>query len=487
MKVPLMKERTSGERLCVNCDTTYVPDGQGLRPAVRPSQNQAGAEQPQLRQQPEQNESALGGGDLLDEYDPRADARLGPFASAGQAGTSSAPDGELGIGMVGEAKTDGSLSSVAAASTVASSRNDGAESATVTARGPGRTDASSPRTRTTTPGAPAASRSAAAAAADTSPSDIADLLAAKMLQGWALLDKHCPRCNTVLVRSKVNKRMFCVACDAWVLTEADSQKQQQQQGEKQAEEGPQEEDKSLAVAPAAVPAAAPVPQPAAAAVCVSTARQSQQGPPALPPQENPQHDWHRQGVAFLPQHHYNHEQKNMHMHVQLPPMYEHFLTSTAPEVPGGGAGSSSRGSSPPQGVQGGYPSTSHEARAGSLGTPAQHQHQDQQRQYRCQQPQHEGPRRQAPSTGHAEAQGTTGYNGPSTGAGTSNSDSTSRQPNGTALLLSIGSTVSRKLSEAQGLLERTSVLDTERVRSYVALISDCLDLLSKLHSLQQKG
>jgi hypothetical protein len=41
------------------------------------------------------------------------------------------------------------------------------------------------------------------------------------------------------------------------------------------------------------------------------------------------------------------------------------------------------------------------------------------------------------------------------------------------------------MAETQALLERTPAVDTERVRSYLALIESCLSLLAKLHTLQQ--
>jgi len=50
---------------------------------------------------------------------------------------------------------------------------------------------------------------------------VASLLSEKMLQGWALLETTCPRCSSPLVRNK-QKRMRCVLCDAWVVSEADA-------------------------------------------------------------------------------------------------------------------------------------------------------------------------------------------------------------------------------------------------------------------------
>eukprot|EP00798_Chlamydomonas_sp_ICE-L_P015795 gene15795-21919_t len=50
----------------------------------------------------------------------------------------------------------------------------------------------------------------------------ASLLSTKMLQGWILLDSLCPQCDTVLVRNKKTQIMFCVCCDARIMTEAEA-------------------------------------------------------------------------------------------------------------------------------------------------------------------------------------------------------------------------------------------------------------------------
>ena len=47
--------------------------------------------------------------------------------------------------------------------------------------------------------------------------DPSELLAARMLQGWAMLGVHCPVCQTPLVRSR-QREMWCVSCDARVMT-----------------------------------------------------------------------------------------------------------------------------------------------------------------------------------------------------------------------------------------------------------------------------
>ncbi|XP_024526391.1 Sjoegren syndrome/scleroderma autoantigen 1-like isoform X2 [Selaginella moellendorffii] len=49
------------------------------------------------------------------------------------------------------------------------------------------------------------------------------LIAAKMLQGWALLGEHCPACLTPLMRNK-EKRMYCVSCQQWVVRENETAK-----------------------------------------------------------------------------------------------------------------------------------------------------------------------------------------------------------------------------------------------------------------------
>lgn len=58
---------------------------------------------------------------------------------------------------------------------------------------------------------------------DASSAEIAD----KLLQGWTLLNEHCPmeNCLTPLVRNR-ERRMYCVRCAMWVMT----QEQARQQG-----------------------------------------------------------------------------------------------------------------------------------------------------------------------------------------------------------------------------------------------------------------
>lgn len=56
---------------------------------------------------------------------------------------------------------------------------------------------------------------------DQEKADPSKLLSDKMLQGWALLETCCPVCSTPLARDKA-KRMFCVSCDLYVMTEAEA-------------------------------------------------------------------------------------------------------------------------------------------------------------------------------------------------------------------------------------------------------------------------
>lgn len=67
--------------------------------------------------------------------------------------------------------------------------------------------------------------------------DVSQLIADKMLAGWALLDSHCPNCSTPLVRNR-QRRMFCVSCDLWVIAEEDARKQQAEQQDSRAPAAP---------------------------------------------------------------------------------------------------------------------------------------------------------------------------------------------------------------------------------------------------------
>ncbi|KAF8060469.1 hypothetical protein HT031_004645 [Scenedesmus sp. PABB004] len=51
-----------------------------------------------------------------------------------------------------------------------------------------------------------------AAAAGDAASDPCQLLADRLLEGWAMLAEHCPLCNTPLMRSRA-REVRCIACD----------------------------------------------------------------------------------------------------------------------------------------------------------------------------------------------------------------------------------------------------------------------------------
>ncbi|GLC41274.1 hypothetical protein PLESTB_001080200 [Pleodorina starrii] len=470
-KVPLMKERASDERLCVNCDTTFVPDGQGLRPTNRSSPKQTEGELQQREQQTEQQDGSEGGS--TDDassysYDPRADPRLGPFASAASdrppddAGPlqSSVARGSRAVTPLTGAAERRSGSHGGTAATAAAAAAAPATANTPDPYGPRHAGAAVSSAGAAAAAVPGAGGSGSGGGPPSTAADpvenVADLLAAKMLQGWALLDKYCPSCNTVLVRSKANKRMFCVACDIWVVSEADNQQHQQQKPPAAGQQSQPDEARMGAQGPSGQPHPQPAPVPAAPSL---GARQP-------PPQQLPAGASPRQ----LPPAPAQQQQQPL---MQLPLLYQQFFTPTAAEAEaaGDGAGVCPLGSSPPQQWPGGGPPWSPETLLGPL-----HHHNQQHQQQQQQQTQHLRQARQAPSSG----QGISGN-----GAAAGGDGGSGKQPSGTALLLTIGRTVAVKMAEAQGLLERTPAVDTEQARSYVALISECLDLLSKLHSLQQ--
>ncbi|KAI5079797.1 hypothetical protein GOP47_0005276 [Adiantum capillus-veneris] len=55
-------------------------------------------------------------------------------------------------------------------------------------------------------------------------SDHSAALAEKLLQGWALLQEHCPQCLTPLVRNR-QRKMYCVACTQWVVSQSEAAEQ----------------------------------------------------------------------------------------------------------------------------------------------------------------------------------------------------------------------------------------------------------------------
>ncbi|KAJ7535824.1 hypothetical protein O6H91_12G047700 [Diphasiastrum complanatum] len=56
--------------------------------------------------------------------------------------------------------------------------------------------------------------------------DHSSAIADKLLQGWTLMNEHCPQCYTPLVRNR-QRKLYCVACRQWVLTEAEAEALQQ--------------------------------------------------------------------------------------------------------------------------------------------------------------------------------------------------------------------------------------------------------------------
>ncbi|KAG2424117.1 hypothetical protein HXX76_014791 [Chlamydomonas incerta] len=471
-KVPLMKPRDSEERLCVNCNTTYVLDGQGLRPT----------------------NSSAGTGDASSSADAGTPAGAGGSASAststsgraqpagagaagsahsnggavagGQRGLQDGPDDPgrpNGAGPLGEAGED--------------EEEDDYDARADPRLGPFSTAATATASATAGEGGKAAGGGAAAGSGrkqQAEGEDVADLLSAKMLQGWALLDRYCPRCSTVLVRSKATKQMFCVSCDAWVVPEGEHVQQQQQQPTPAAAgteaSGPQpaaagaadaaqpttagtssppqalREQVPAAAAPAPAPASAPPPAPTAA---VAAPPQPQAGAGA---------------AGFL-----------------ADVLGAGPATGVAAGVMYGGYESSSRGSSPP-------PMFAMEAPFLTGGAASRLQQQSQQAQH-AQLHQaanaHAGANANASThqPGHHLRANFAAGLGAGLGGGSA-SGGKSPAVGGNAMLLSVSRTVALKMTEAQQQLERTSVLELDRARGLVGFVGECLDLLAKLHRLQ---
>ncbi|PSC67343.1 adenylate and guanylate cyclase catalytic domain-containing isoform B [Micractinium conductrix] len=94
--------------------------------------------------------------------------------------------------------------------------------------------------------------------------EIADL----MLQGWAMLQEHCPRCLHPLLRSRTDRRIYCAACRMYAVYEGGAataaagsvagqaaQQQQQQQPEAHQPQAGRGSVRQAAPAPAPAPAA----------------------------------------------------------------------------------------------------------------------------------------------------------------------------------------------------------------------------------------
>ncbi|KAL6748388.1 hypothetical protein V8C86DRAFT_3114750 [Haematococcus lacustris] len=191
-----MRDPGTLARLCVNCSTTFQP-GQPLLPALgsgsgaSPTTQRAGDH--------DATES-----DLDPAYDTTV---LGPFARDRRPGHAPTPEEEE------EDEEEEGADNMHAVN----GEND-TRTAVDSDEPPGR--AAGPARQP--PHAPASDVAAAASAARERSDQTASLIAEKLLQGWALLDTCCPRCSTPLVRSRTPRRMFCVACSMWVMTEAEA-------------------------------------------------------------------------------------------------------------------------------------------------------------------------------------------------------------------------------------------------------------------------
>jgi hypothetical protein len=162
-QVPLMKDPASGDRLCVNCDRSY-PDGMDLDACM--AADEVEAEEGEEAEVEEGGGAALGAGGSAADDIPDFSTNPVSVADAAAGGAASpSPPPVAGASMRG----------VHQSGRLAPNGGDRA----------------------------------------------CELLSAKMLQGWALLETMCPRCTTPLVRNR-EKRMRCVLCDAWVVTEADA-------------------------------------------------------------------------------------------------------------------------------------------------------------------------------------------------------------------------------------------------------------------------
>lgn len=51
--------------------------------------------------------------------------------------------------------------------------------------------------------------------------DASSAIAAKLLQGWALLNDYCPQCINPLLRNREG-RIYCVGCSQFVIRESDA-------------------------------------------------------------------------------------------------------------------------------------------------------------------------------------------------------------------------------------------------------------------------
>ncbi|GBG62471.1 hypothetical protein CBR_g30792 [Chara braunii] len=81
--------------------------------------------------------------------------------------------------------------------------------------------------------------------------DPSKAIAEMMLQGWAMMNEHCPECVAPLLRNR-KKRLFCAVCERWMFPETDmaaapsggGAQQQQQQTRRELDSGDQGVDSS---------------------------------------------------------------------------------------------------------------------------------------------------------------------------------------------------------------------------------------------------
>ncbi|KAH7426100.1 hypothetical protein KP509_11G084800 [Ceratopteris richardii] len=91
--------------------------------------------------------------------------------------------------------------------------------------------------------------------------DLSAALAEKLLQGWALLQEHCPQCLTPLVRNR-QRKMYCVACARWVVSHPEeAQDLSRQSVEKESGEKPAPPALPLPEPPCDSAPALPLPEP----------------------------------------------------------------------------------------------------------------------------------------------------------------------------------------------------------------------------------
>lgn len=187
-QTPLMRDRTTQETLCVNCQSQEQRQPNGPPPVHEiPSVAVAGMGAVSEAQQ---------------DVDSQADPRLGPYArQTSRLPRALAPNGHASLG---EASSDDDT----AAGTGAGARAEESPPAAGA-------HVSSEALLQPPPQRLLPSR----AAADPAAEDASERLAAMMLEGWTLMGIHCPRCLQPLVRNRQGE-LYCCGCKLPVLMEA---------------------------------------------------------------------------------------------------------------------------------------------------------------------------------------------------------------------------------------------------------------------------